>query len=86
MCRFQKCLYLILRMLPRRVTGFAEKSSSPLSKAKNIFYQFCSWFQHLTTQLTDNKLGRSKIFLMRKYSRTDGTFVIVLLIATWLLA
>ena len=30
MCRFQKCLYLILRMLPRRVTGFAEKSSSPL--------------------------------------------------------
>ena len=30
MCRFQKCLYLILWMLPRRVTGFAEKSSSPL--------------------------------------------------------
>ena len=32
MCRFQKCLYLILRMLPRRVTGFAEKSSSPLTE------------------------------------------------------
>ena len=31
MCRFQKCLYLIQRLLPRRVTGFAEKSSSPLS-------------------------------------------------------
>ena len=31
MSRFQKCLYLILRMLPRRVTGFAEKSSSPLN-------------------------------------------------------
>ena len=30
MCRFQKCLYLILRMLPCRATGFAEKSSSPL--------------------------------------------------------
>ena len=42
---FQKCLYLILRMLPRRVTGFAEKSSSPLplivlfTRPKVCFYQ-----------------------------------------------
>ena len=36
MCRFQKCLYLILRMLPRRVTGFAEKFSSPLADLLNF--------------------------------------------------
>ena len=36
MCRFQKCLYLILRMLPRKVTGFAEKSSSPFGAQTNI--------------------------------------------------
>ena len=33
-CRFQKCLYCILRMLPRRVTGFAEKSSSPFCSGR----------------------------------------------------
>ena len=39
MCRFQKCLCLILRMLPRRITGFAEKSSSPFSFLYTISYK-----------------------------------------------
>ena len=42
MCRFQKCLYLILRMLPRRVTWFAEKSSSPLSPFQMFWWVCCS--------------------------------------------
>ena len=58
MCRFQKCLYLIRRMLPRRVTGFTEKSSSPLSCLfeENLLF-LCKCFLVLFSKTFFNKFN-----------------------------
>ena len=78
MCRFQKCLYLILRMLPRRVTGFAEKSSSPLLELNADpntpkFYNSprCLWWPGLTwTKINDHPIGRKVTLIVTNHRQS----------------